>query len=102
MPDEERVRTKRRKLDSIITKLHQTTPLENESLEEGENQNETVEADETTESLSSSSRRKLHRAAKQKSTLQKPTLQKPTSQKPTLEKPTLGKPTFREADLNSF
>ncbi|KAJ7382178.1 hypothetical protein OS493_036611 [Desmophyllum pertusum] len=38
MPDEERVRTKRRKLDSIITKLHQTTPLENESLEEGENQ----------------------------------------------------------------
>lgn len=37
MPDEEKVQRKRRKLDSIITKLHQATPLESENVGEEEN-----------------------------------------------------------------
>ncbi|XP_068719985.1 transcriptional regulator ATRX homolog [Montipora capricornis] len=70
MPDEERVRTKRRKLDSIITKLHHATPPGRENLEEetkpDEAAQENVNADEGKETRPRLSRRKLHVAVKQK------------------------------------
>lgn len=61
------MRKKRRKLDSIISKLHQTNPSEKEGTGREEKQNnakkENVDANETGESLPRSSRRKAAAAA---------------------------------------
>ncbi|XP_022801079.1 transcriptional regulator ATRX-like isoform X2 [Stylophora pistillata] len=62
MPDEERVKKKRRKLDSIISKLHQTNPSEKEGTRGEAQQNDTKKendnGNETRELLPRVSRRK--------------------------------------------
>jgi len=87
MPDEEKRMTKRRKLDSIITKLYHATPLGRENLEEKTNTNEsvkeTVNVEEEKEPLPRPPRRKVLKVVKQQKTV-KVSTEKPAEKAPEL------------------